>query len=155
MKLLRERGYAFTTTAERDIVRDIKEKLTYVALNFEQELQNATLSSTIEKQYELPDGQVVIVGNERIRCPEALFRPSFLGVEAPGIHEIVHNSIMMCDVDIRRDLYNNIVLSGGSTCFPGFEERLHKELVAMVCPSSLIPHPSSLIPHPSSLIPHP
>ncbi|KRY12868.1 Actin, acrosomal process isoform [Trichinella patagoniensis] len=128
INLLTERGYSFTTTAEREIVRDIKEKLCFVARDFEHAIIAERLNRRLSTSYQLPDGNVIKIGSERFRCPEALFQPSLLGLECCGLPETINISIMKCDLDLRSQLYENVILSGGSTMFPGIGQRMTKEL---------------------------
>ncbi|CAL5328704.1 unnamed protein product [Camellia sinensis] len=133
-KILAEEGYIFTTSAEREIARDIKERLTYVAIDFEKELAMSRESSELDKQYDLPDGQVIKIGAGRFKCPEVLFDPSINGMESGGIHETLFKSIRRCDMDIMRDMFANVVLSGGTTVIPGMADRLLKELNSLTPP---------------------
>ncbi|XP_029430319.1 actin-85C-like [Rhinatrema bivittatum] len=130
MRILTESGVSFVSTAEKEIVRDIKEKICYVAIDIETEI--AKMPSEVEKEYKLPDGSLVKVQNQRFRCPEILFAPSCIGIEAPGIDKLCSNTIMKCDIDLRAMFYCNIVLSGGSSLFPGMSERLAKEMKKML-----------------------
>ncbi|CAF3306266.1 unnamed protein product [Rotaria socialis] len=126
-----ERGYSFTSTAQHEIVRDMKEKLGYVAIDFQDELSKSSHSKDIEKNYELPDGQKIKIGNERFQCSEALFTPSIIGRRESGIANMVYDTIMKCDIDLRSTFYCSCLLSGGTTMFPGFSERIKKELTVL------------------------
>ena len=116
---------------EREIANDIKERFSYVALDFEKEMKRTDL----EKTFELPDGQVLTLKSECFRCPEAFFQPRLMDIECCGVHELTYNCIMRCDIDIRKDLYANIILSGGSTMFSGFADRMQKELSGCAPPN--------------------
>jgi len=104
VKILMEKGYSFTTTAEKEIVKNIKETLSFIALDYDKTLEEVKNSTEHQKDYELPDGQVIQIDSERFRCPEVLFKPNFIGKEFAGIHRQVYDSIMTSDIDIRRDL---------------------------------------------------
>ncbi|XP_052769610.1 actin-3-like isoform X1 [Mya arenaria] len=134
-RLLTERGHYFHTSAELEVVREIKEQLGYVAEDYQAEMTTAATFSKLEKQYELPDGTSITLGNERFRCAEAIFNPSLVGMEGAGLAKDLYGSLQATDMNSRKHFYANIILSGGSTMFPGFSERLSKEMKALV-PSS-------------------
>jgi len=123
--LLRKAGYHFHTTAEKEVVRIIKEKTCYVALNPGKEEKD---TSNKYDDFILPDGSVIKLGAERFRAPEILFNPEIIGQEYSGIHQVVVDSINRADLDLRKSLFANVVLSGGSTLCKGFGDRLLNEV---------------------------
>ena len=127
--LLRQKGISFTRTAEKQIVRDIKEKLCYVAMDPEREMMLSKMGRGIRKSYTLPDGETIYLSEERFLTPESLFIPGIvLGLDEYPLDDIIVASIKSCDHDIQHELYTNLVLSGGSSLFPGLRERLIKEI---------------------------
>ncbi|CAM9263192.1 unnamed protein product [Discosporangium mesarthrocarpum] len=122
--LLRRSGHNFYTSAETEVVRQMKEDLCYVAFNPASEEKVLH----VDTAYKLPDGQTIRVGPERFRAPECLFHPEQVGSECMGVHECLVRGIMRADMDMRRVLFGQIVLSGGSTLFPGFGDRLLNEV---------------------------
>lgn len=120
-KLLAQEGCCLTTTVDQHHIRLMKEGHCYCALDPASE-------SAEPVSYTLPDGREVTLADERWRCPEALFNPSLVGLESVGCGGMVWDSISRCDIDVRKTLLSNVVLSGGSTMFPGFRERLSREL---------------------------
>lgn len=128
ISLLARRGYALNRTADFETVRQIKEKLCYVSYDLELDHKLADETTTLVENFVLPDGRVIKVGSERFEAPECLFQPHLVDCEQPGMAEYLFNTIQTADVDVRADLYKAIVLSGGSSMYPGLPTRLEKEL---------------------------
>lgn len=124
IKLLSESGYSLCCGSDTEIFNDMKEKLGYVCRVPEKENRH----HVIKKTYVLPDNSKMILTNEISRCVEPIFQPSLIGSEEKSVHELINNSISKTDPEIHKHLYSNIVLTGGSTMFPGIAERLHAEL---------------------------
>ncbi|XP_003931157.1 actin-related protein T1 [Saimiri boliviensis] len=125
-RLLFASGCNFPCILNKAVVNNIKEKLCYIALEPEEELHKCR--GKVLGAYRLPDGHVINFGHELYQVPEVLFAPDRLGIHSPGLSKMVSSSIMKCDTDIQKNLFAEIVLSGGTTLFPGLEERLMKEL---------------------------
>jgi centractin len=130
--LLRKAGHVFHTSAEKEIVRIMKEKVSYVAIDprkEEKDLQSGVWKADKKEiEYQLPDGHKIKLGAERFRAPEILFDPELIGLEYPGVHQIVVDAINRTDMDLRQHLFGSIVLSGGATLCKGFGDRLLDEV---------------------------
>jgi actin-related protein 2 len=128
IKLLLLRGYSLNRTADFETARMIKEKLCYVALDINVERKLAAEITVLMETYELPDGRVIKLGAERFEAPEALFSPGLIDVESAGMADMVFDMIQAADIDLRPEFYKHIVLSGGSSMYPGLPSRLEKGL---------------------------
>jgi actin-related protein 2 len=117
IKLLLLRGYAFNRTADFETVRQIKA-----------ERKLALETTVLEETYELPDGRIIKLGRERFEAPEALFNPSLIDVESAGLSDMVFDMCQKADIDLRTEFFKNIVLSGGSSMYPGLPSRLEKDI---------------------------
>lgn len=128
IKLLLLRGYAFNRTADFETVRQIKEKLCYVSYDLDLDSKLADETTVLVENYTLPDGRVIKVAQERFQAPECMFQPHLVDVEQPGVAEMLFDTIQKADIDTRSELYKHIVLSGGSSMYPGLPSRLEKEV---------------------------
>ncbi len=128
IKLLLLRGYALNRSADFETARQIKEKVCYVAADIEQERKLALETTCLMETYTLPDGRVIQIGRERFEAPEALFNPGLIDSEKKGVAEMVFDMIQDADIDVRTAYYKHIVLSGGSSMYPGLPTRLEKDL---------------------------
>ena len=124
-QLMSKEGEHFTTSAEFEIIRLIKEKSCFVSLNPAKEENNIVAK---KESYLLPDGRTIKLGSERFRAPEILFNPQLVGHESLGIHQTVLDTINRVDLDLRKPLFSNILLAGGATLTRGFGDRLLKEV---------------------------
>eukprot|EP01048_Picozoa_sp_COSAG05_P000074 COSAG05_NODE_2_length_63105_cov_159.292956_17_plen_387_part_00 len=132
--LLRRGGYNFTTTAEKEVVREVKEMKCYVAKNVMREKDTRARTKT---KYRLPDNNEIELGTEVFEAPEVLFNPEIIGLESASVPQTLVSSICKADLDIRKTLYASIVLSGGSTMFRGFGSRMLDEVKSLAPPQDL------------------
>jgi centractin len=121
--LLRRQGCFLDSTAEFEIVREIKEQRCCVSSDLQVDLKSVS-----PVRHLLPDGTEVNVGPARFRAPEALFNPSLIGLDFPGVTDVLVDSIRRSDIDIRRALCSAVYIAGGSTLFENFTKRLMLEL---------------------------
>ena len=135
--LLKKQGYSFSTTSEFEIVRKIKEEICFTIVGSSSnnplsnisnlELGNKNKSES-SNTYNLPDGNAIKIGEEKSLAPEILFNPSIIGSEHSSFQEMIVTSINKVDIDLRKNLYTNVLISGGNTLFKGIQEKFHTEI---------------------------
>lgn len=125
--LLIQNGIELQSSNERDVLRNIKETLCYIPSDYNAELDKIEHVNDIEKNFLLPEGQEIRIGAPRFKAPQPLFDPQLVHVASPGLHQIVNEVISKTD-DLRSTMYENILLTGGTSMFPGLAERLEKDI---------------------------
>ncbi|KAH7106172.1 actin binding protein [Auriculariales sp. MPI-PUGE-AT-0066] len=142
--LLLRRGYAFNRTADFETVRQIKEKLCYVSYDIDLDDKLSEETTVLVESYTLPDGRVIRIGSERFQAPECMFQPHLVDVDSPGVAELLYQCIQAAPVDTRTELYKHVVLSGGSSMYPGLPSRLEKEMKQLYLARVLAGDPTRL-----------
>ena len=132
VKLLTLRGYTFHKTSDFDVVREIKEKMCFISADIEMDRRIAKETTTYVVPYTLPDGRLIKVSGERFEAPEVLFQPYQLGLETPGLSDLIFETIMKADINLRKSFFQSIVVSGGTTMFPGLSTRIENDLKNLV-----------------------
>jgi len=127
-KLIKHEGHWLDTSAEKELLRNIKEQACYIAIDYNKEYQ---MSRIEEAEQKLPDGQRLILSKNRFTAPEVLFRPNIFELEDKGLHKLIIRSIKKCKEEHKETLYQHILLSGGSMYFKNMTERVQKELDAI------------------------
>jgi actin-related protein 2 len=128
VRLMQRRGYSFHSSADFELVKAIKEKFCYAAVDFKLEKKLSDSTTAVEKTMTLPDNTSISIGPERFEATEVLFDPSRMGVDCDGLSTQIWNSIQAADIDIRGMLYENVILAGGSTMFPGLPSRIEADM---------------------------
>ncbi|KAM4818598.1 actin-related protein T1 [Thomomys bottae] len=129
LQVILGKGYSYPCLFSKIVMDDLKEKLCFVKLEPDKDSWKKT--KEIRKEYTLPDGNVVHIGDDLCQVPEVLFEPDQLGIHDPGLSQMICSSIKKCDTDIQKNLFAEIVMAGGNTLFPGLDERLMKELESL------------------------
>ena len=128
VKLLTLRGYAFNSSADFETVREIKESTCFVSYDPVKDKKLANETTLLDMEYTLPDRTMIKIGRERFQAAECMFNPSLAGVEDAGYHQKIYDSVRVCEIDNFLPLIQNIMLTGGTTMFPGLSSRMHMEL---------------------------
>jgi actin, other eukaryote len=128
---LKNSGIDLPYSKEFEVAQELKEKHCYMSTDYQQELNSVGLNPGIHKECELPDGSKIMLSVERFKSPEILFQPLLVGVDQAGIHELAYNAAQKCDGDIRRQLFANIIISGGNTIFPKIKEKLMRDIKSL------------------------